>query len=161
MLTQIHMMDTISGDEFLLSFHLPHNNNSQHICGLCKTSHGFATTINQKNGIMNDICKCKVKKFRTNFTGDFSTSIVIDSIDQFGFHLEQIISRDNTGAKEYLVYGALINCYLLMKKEYKKEKMTYCYLYWHTDKDTYMSTLPSDVLRMILDFTYDFGFYDR
>jgi hypothetical protein len=37
----------------------------------------------------------------------------------------------------------------------KKTARNYCYLYWHADKDMYMSRLPSDILNIIINFTID------
>lgn len=49
--------------------------------------------------------------------------------------------------------GKLLSSLLYQNKKERKDKINYCYLYWRTDKDMYMSTLPGDVLRIILDFS--------
>lgn len=139
-------MDT--EEDLLLSFHIPINNNSQYICGLCKTSHGHATTIGQDTITMFNICKCKVKKFRTNFSEDSNTRIGFAAYDHSGRVSGQLISRYNIGTDGYLLYGALMNDYLLMKKKYKN----ILYYMLNDNPKLYTSCIPRDVLNMILDF---------
>ena len=49
--------------------------------------------------------------------------------------------------------GILISALLCRINALRKNMMNYCYLYWRADRDMYMSRLPADILRIIINFT--------
>lgn len=77
--------------------------------------------------------------------------------DTLIFVEDDVVSISKSDGKifnsRFNIIPRLLSSLLYQNKKERKDKINYCYLYWRTDKDMYMSTLPGDVLRIILDFS--------